>query len=178
MRVKCTDCLLSMRLRNSFNSLRLHGQQEMEHKQWRVLKVSAGSREQTPCCVLQVELHVWVFVCRCVHVFVSFCVDLTPALQDTPATVWILHSDTWLAVSLLEARLHRHLGDLPHYNMKSDQAEQPGGVAAQMWRICTMAMNFTSYFADVSKINPFINHIKLFISTLNQAEKCVQIKGR
>lgn len=45
MRVNCTDCLPCMRLRNSFNSLRLHGQQEMEHKHWRVLKVSAVEQE-------------------------------------------------------------------------------------------------------------------------------------
>lgn len=41
MRVNCTDWLLCMRLRNSFNSLRLHGQQEMEHKHQRLRKVSA-----------------------------------------------------------------------------------------------------------------------------------------
>lgn len=139
MRVNCTDCLLCMRQRNSFNSLRLRGQQEMEHKHGKGSKCvgekipAAPYRWSRMCgCVL---------VRGCVHVFLSASVCVSPALQDTPATVWIRHCDTWLAVSLLEARLHRHLRDLQHYKMESDQAEQPEGVAAQMWRICTLAMN-------------------------------------
>lgn len=41
MRVTGTDCLHCMKLTNSFNSLRLHGVQEMEYKHGWVLKVSA-----------------------------------------------------------------------------------------------------------------------------------------
>lgn len=79
------------------------------------------------------ELRVWVFllVCHCVcafiSVYMSVCVTFSPALQDTPTTVRVHHFHTWLAVFLLEARLHRHLGDLQHYNMKYLQTKVPSG---------------------------------------------------
>ncbi|TNN76007.1 hypothetical protein EYF80_013770 [Liparis tanakae] len=42
-------------------------------------------------------------------------------LKDTPATVRVPQFHTRLAVRLLEARLHRHLGDLEHSVVKHDQ---------------------------------------------------------
>lgn len=85
------------------------------------------------------ESHVWEFVllCRCVHAFTSssmtVCVSVrsSPALQDTPATVRVLHFHAWLAVFLLETRLHRHLGDLQHYDMRCDQTVNLRGDTAQ-----------------------------------------------
>lgn len=128
MRVNCTDCNRCMRLTNSFNSLRLHGQREMEYKHRRVPKVSAIKHwTNTLLCFTDgiACVPVGLLLCACIYKWVCRCVDVcvwsSPALQDTPATVRVLQFHAWLAVFHLEARLHRHLGDLKHYNMKYDQ---------------------------------------------------------
>lgn len=113
-----------MRLTNCFNSLRLHGQQEMEYKHQGVLKVSAIKHwTNTPLGFADGTASVGVCVCRCVCAFISACMSVytwpSPALQDTPATIWVPQFHAWLAVFLLEARLHWHLGNL-YYNMKCD----------------------------------------------------------
>ncbi len=140
MRVNCTDYLRCVRLTNSFNSLRLHGQQEMEYKHRGVLKMSAVKHwTNTPVCFTDgiacvgvcVSLSLCACIYKCMHECVCVCVWSSPALQDTPATVRVLQFQTRLAVFLLEARLHRHLGDLEHYNMKYDQTVHLRGDTAQ-----------------------------------------------
>ena len=120
MRVNCTDSLRCMRLTNSFNSLRLHGQQEMEYKHQRVLKVSAIKHwTNTLLCftdgIVCVVVCASLLLCACIYKSFRECCESvcsSPALQDTPATVRVPQFHAWLAVFLLEARLHWHLGDL------------------------------------------------------------------
>ena len=76
MRVNCTDSLRCMRLTNSFNSLRLHGQQEMEYKHRRVLKVSAV-KHWTNTLLCFTDGIACVGVCAslslCACIYKSFC---------------------------------------------------------------------------------------------------------
>lgn len=157
MRVNCTGCLRCMGLTNSFNSLRLRGQQEMEYKHRRVLKVSAIKRwTNTLLCftdgIACVGVCVSLSLCACIHKCVRECgrvrVRSAPALEDAPATVWVLQLHTWLAVFLLEARLHRHLGDLRHNNAKYDQMGHLRGEAAQnIWNAPTWQPNVSRFVA-------------------------------
>lgn len=78
MRVNCTGCLRCMGLTNSFNSLRLHGQQEMEYKHRRVLKVSAIKRwTNTLLCftdgIACVGVCVSLSLCACIHKYAREC---------------------------------------------------------------------------------------------------------
>lgn len=78
MRVNCTGCLRCMGLTNSFNSLRLRGQQEMEYKHRRVLKVSAiKCWTNTLLCftdgIACVGVCVSLSLCACIHKCVREC---------------------------------------------------------------------------------------------------------
>lgn len=79
MRVNCTDCNRCMRLTNSFNSLRLHGQQEMEYKHRRVPKVSAIKHwTNTLLCFTDgiACVPVGLLLCACIYKWVCRCVDV------------------------------------------------------------------------------------------------------
>lgn len=79
MRVNCTDCNRCMRLTNSFNSLRLHGQREMEYKHRRVPKVSAIKHwTNTLLCFTDgiACVPVGLLLCACIYKWVCRCVDV------------------------------------------------------------------------------------------------------
>lgn len=85
MRVNCTDWLLGMRLRNSFNSLRLHGQQEIEHKHWRVLKVSELEQgTNTLLCFTGGSACVGVSLWLCARIYELLCASHLPSRTHQP----------------------------------------------------------------------------------------------
>lgn len=85
MRVNCTDWLLCMRLRNSFNSLRLYGQQEMKHKNWRDLKVSAVEQgTNTLLCFTGRIACVGVSLSLCACIYELLCGSHLPSRTHQP----------------------------------------------------------------------------------------------
>lgn len=75
MRLNCTSCLHCMGLTNSFNSSRQRGQQEMEYKHRRLLKVSAVKRwTNTLLCSTDGIARVGVCVTLSLHACIRECV--------------------------------------------------------------------------------------------------------